>query len=334
MKTKVFFIALSILCFATASRAQQKFNVQNGSKTEFYDDLETAVKKAASGDTIYLPGGVVRHPNTALIIDKKLALIGAGCDMDSIGGLQRTELKQNDGSNLSINFREGSNGSLITGCVLGGIILGEEALQKIESITISRNNIVDIYLGVNGTNNQVKNIFIRENVISYMYGNNATNCWINNNLILYYFQSLKNSHVYNNIMSNYGIVYMDACTFENNFIRGGISGSTNCTFNNNAFTDNITFPNGSNNGANNLVNQETARTFQVNDLGYPKNLKIRNDSPCKGAGADGTDIGIYGGSEPYRAIPFNPHIEKAVVSSQTDKAGILKVDFEVSARDK
>ena len=43
MKTKVFFIVLSILCFATASRAQQNFNVQNGSKTEFYDDSDFEV---------------------------------------------------------------------------------------------------------------------------------------------------------------------------------------------------------------------------------------------------------------------------------------------------
>jgi len=121
MKTKVFLVALSAICFATMSHAQQKFNVQNGTKTEFYDDLETAIQKAVSGDTIYLPGKVIQVQND-LVINKKMAIIGAGCDVDSIGGLQTTEIKKADGSYATINFRNGSDGSLLTGCIIGRIL--------------------------------------------------------------------------------------------------------------------------------------------------------------------------------------------------------------------
>ena len=80
--------------------------------------------------------------------------------------------------------------------------------------------------------------------------------------------------------------------------------------------------------------QETIRTFIVNNFTLPKNLKIREDSPCKNAGTDGTDIGIFGCPAPYKdgAVPFNPHINKALISGQTDKDGKLKVDIQVSAQ--
>ena len=341
MKTKLFSIAVIATCFATMTQAQQKFNVQNGTKTEFYDDLGTAVQKAVSGDTIYLPGGIIKYSNDELIIDKKLALIGAGCDIDSIGGLQRTELRKNSSigyTDLIITFGEGSNGSLITGCVFGTI--GNNA-ANLENITIYRNYI---NYGI-GLSNQSKNIFIRENVINGgINGGNATNCWINNNLIFGYhitygfyatMSNLNNSYICNNVIYNsYSIDYTFACTFENNYIGTSSLGGTNCTFNHNAFIGEVNFPYNSNAGSNNLINQQTINTFQGDYLNYPKNLQIREDSPCKNAGTDGTDIGIFGSSTPYMAIPFNPHIEKAVIGSQTDNAGNLKVDIKVSARNR
>ncbi|GHT54370.1 hypothetical protein FACS189446_3850 [Bacteroidia bacterium] len=212
-----------------------------------------------------------------------------------------------------------------------------------------RNDISDISLGVNTTSNsnKVKKITIRENNLR---GNNcingyfATECFISNNLFKggYGIQLLNNSHIYNNVINcyAYSLSSVSGCFIQNNYFRitNGyyLASCNNNSFYNNAFEKDITFPAGTNSGANNLTNQETIKTFQVNDLNFHKNLKIRDASPCKNAGSDGTDIGIYGGSQPYKAgaVPFNPHINRAFISTQTDKDGKLPVNIVVTAQDR
>jgi hypothetical protein len=316
--------------------------------------LETAIQNAVSGDTIYLPGALIEVQND-LIISKKLALIGAGWDMDSIGGLKRTELRKN-GNLVNINYREGSNGSLLTGCIVGNIVFGykddvNDYFDNIENVTIWRNDIKQISLGVNNTTaNKVKKISIRENILNSndytvgyicIHGNYATECLISNNLFLGYYtiEFLINSYIYNNVINclSTTLSYVSGCYIQNNYFSYFYPSSCeNNSFYNNAFANDFTFPYGTNSGANNLTNQEAIKTFQVNDLNWPKNLQIRDASPCKNAGADGTDIGIYGGTAPYKpgAVPFNPHIDRSSISVQTDKDGNLKVNIQVSAQTK
>lgn len=340
MKKSVF-ISVFLLSVVTMAFAQQKFNVQNGTKTVFYSSLEEAIQQAASGDTIYLPGALI-NTEKDIVIDKKLALIGAGCDTDSIGGLKRTEIQR------IINFRNGSTGSLLTGCVVNGISFGHrndvnDVFQDIQNITISRNLIQGtITMGVESTGqnpNKVSNVFIQENIIDYINGIYASDCWINNNLIKRdAIRHLNNSYIYNNVIYNNRLYALHACTVENNYIYNNpdFGSCSNSSFNNNAFREAITFPSGTNTGVNNLISQETIKTFVVNNLDLPKNLEIRVESPCKNAGTDGADIGIFGGTTPYKkgAAPFTPHIDKSIISAQTDVEGKLKVEFKVSAQDR
>lgn len=53
-------------------------------------------------------------------------------------------------------------------------------------------------------------------------------------------------------------------------------------------------------------------------------------------GTDGTQVGIYGTSEPFKeyGIPVNPHVKKAKVNRLTNPEGKLKVEFEVEAQDR
>ena len=341
---KVFLLGVIALTVSGAAlNAQQKFNVQNGTKTVFYDSLEIAIRQADSGDTIYLPGAVIPVKND-LIIDKKLAIIGAGCDVDSIGGLQTTEIKRPDGNYANINFRNGSDGSLLTGCIVNSITFGNmnqynEPQQNIQNVTILRNKIYGVVkLGISSTANLVKQIILSENIIIMsITGMNASNCIINNNLIGpsgYMIDGLINSRISNNVIAT--VSNLQGCNIENNsFIDGTNDFGTNCTYNNNAFYHNLTFPIGSNTGSNNLMNQTVTQTFGIGSITYnSKNYIVRSDSPCKNAGTDGTDIGIFGGPNPYKAgaVPFNPHINKSNISAQTDKNGNLKVNIKVSAQ--
>ena len=52
------------------------------------------------------------------------------------------------------------------------------------------------------------------------------------------------------------------------------------------------------------------------------------------AGNDGTDVGIYGTSTPYKdgGIPFNPHIQSASIINSPDGSGNLRVNIKVAAQ--
>ena len=331
------------ICFASMTQAQLKINVQNGAKTAFYDDFEEAIQQAVSGDTIYLPGRVIPVSSQSVVINKKLAIIGAGWDTDSIGGLQTTEIKY--GNNYAdINFQNGSDGSLITGCYVHDINFGtnDAVLHNISNVTIWRNRIGQyITLGYNRPGNQVNQIFIFENLIySDIISSYASDCIVNNNLCRSLI-GLWNTRISNNVLRGF-VQNLHECVVENNYIisqsssGNDLSGCSNSTFLNNAFQGTLTFPVRDNSGSNNLMGQAAANTFVLNDLIWPKNLEILASSPCKNAGTDGTDIGIYGGPVPYKAgaVPFNPHIDEALISSQTDSNGKLKVSITVTAQER
>ncbi len=51
--------------------------------------------------------------------------------------------------------------------------------------------------------------------------------------------------------------------------------------------------------------------------------------------SDGTDIGIYGSSQPYKegAVPFNPHIYFKNIGGTTTPNGLLNINIKVKAQD-
>jgi hypothetical protein len=318
----------------TYLQAQQRFNVQNGTKTAFYNDLETAVQQATAGDTIYLPGGEIPLQND-LVINKKLALVGAGWDIDSV--MRVTKLSRR------VYFRSGSDGSLITGCDLSSIHIVDET-NAIENITIWRNRIGSVAFG----DNVVQRVFIKENlftesVTSYNSSGYVSECIVTNNIFKSTVRGFDNSYFVNNILG--GLYASRGCTLENNYFYSMDFGNPPYTsligtsvFNNNAFNGSISFPfNGTCTGSNNISDpQSPGDTFISMDINSPKTLVVKETSPCKNAGTDGTDIGIYGGSQPYKAgvVPFNPHIARLSVSPQTDKDGKLYVEIIATAQDR
>ena len=61
------------------------------------------------------------------------------------------------------------------------------------------------------------------------------------------------------------------------------------------------------------------------------NLELTDAAKTKYLGADGTQVGIYGGSIPFTARPSNPQITKLNVASKSTADGKLSVDIEVKA---
>lgn len=74
---------------------------------------------------------------------------------------------------------------------------------------------------------------------------------------------------------------------------------------------------------------ETDNLYQFTD-----DLHLQPGSPGIGAGNDGTDIGIYGTSSPYKPgnVPFNPHYRAAAIGTSTNANGDLPVNIRVAAQ--
>ena len=66
------------------------------------------------------------------------------------------------------------------------------------------------------------------------------------------------------------------------------------------------------------------------------NFHLRPGCLGKNAGTDGTDLGIYGGSFPWKngSLPPNPHIQTKNISSATDPIGNLNVNIKVKAQER
>lgn len=69
------------------------------------------------------------------------------------------------------------------------------------------------------------------------------------------------------------------------------------------------------------------------DIWDSDNFELTETAASTYLGADGTQVGIYGGSLPYEEAPLLPQITKCQVASKTTADGKLSVDIEVKAAD-
>lgn len=68
---------------------------------------------------------------------------------------------------------------------------------------------------------------------------------------------------------------------------------------------------------------------------YASNFRIRSNLPYFNGGTDGTQLGIYGGSFPWKdgSVPFNPHIQFKNIPNATDAFGNLPINIRVAAQE-
>lgn len=325
--------------------AQNLITVQRNGNPTFYTNLTDAMNGALSGDTIYLPGAIYNAPST-WTINKKLHIYGTGHYPDSTTATGITEYQG------AVRFVTGADGSLFTGIkVTGSIYVGTNAVDQIvDGLTISRCNISSsIYLSYNGSSATTgQNFHLEENVLYAVYCGYATNVFIERNIITSYYTRYLSGNGINTVRNNIFLAnnyIFDNCSninVENNVF---LCSSYNpvlflqtSTLNNNLFVYNLTGL-GTNTGSNNYINQPQASIF-VNQTGYSFNYThdyhIKDTSPGNNGGIDGTDVGIYGTTTPYKegAVPAHPHIRLQNISPTTDGAGNVNVNIQVGAQDR
>ncbi|MFV0268118.1 MAG: hypothetical protein ACK5HT_13405 [Draconibacterium sp.] len=330
-------IILPFLFLAILSWGQAQFVVQNGAKTEVYNNINTAITNAVAGDTLYLPGGGFTISNTT--IDKTLHWVGQGHYPSETEATMQTRIT------TPLTFTGNCDNSSFEGIFFTSILnfgsSGDEALN----IKMKRcRTLSHLTLRASSTGNPDLNFQLSECVTGPLNANNGSNCLIEKSLIFgqitNFVQALFLHNTINvGAVSNRVIYYGSGNTFNDNVFgyEWGIYKSGSNTFNNNIFQSSLPFtpPSDSNNGSNNIINVGSSNMFtDVSHSVYIYTFSYDNDyhlNPAStgttqdggttgvsiiGTASDGTNTGIYGTATPYKTIPYYPHINTAVIANE------------------
>jgi len=300
----IYFTLVLVLTSIISSAAIIHVDMNKERPAGYYGDLQLAINNANSGDTIFIYPA--NNDYGHITIKKQLHLFGFGYD-GNINGVSRidrlyldtnaTENTNSSGSSIQgltidyfyIQKHNINNISLIGNYIRYSIIL----TNNCSNFTI-KNNYIGSYLNIDGASNVVisNNIFRGGDNLS-IYSSNSSSNVISNNLFMSFrhFNNVSNAIVSNNIfICSYDAnqTYMNNNNFQNNL-------SWRSTL------DPYPLPPTGNTGSGNISNQdplfETGQASGAFDIYKDYNLK--STSPGKNAGTDGTDIGPYGGTNPF-----------------------------------
>lgn len=337
----ILFMLSSIITFA-----QPHFVVQNGT-TKVFNNINTAIEAANSGDTLYVPGGGF---SISAAVDKTLHWIGVGHYPDSTTATGPTKIV------TAVTFTGNCDNSSFEGIdFTSEIYMGSDG-NELENLVMKRCRVRGTLnlRAVSGGNPNI-NAQISESVIYNLNGNNASNCKVEKCIINYWINNFQQSlFSFNNLNLNnptgwYGgntntVNGCYNCQFRNNIFayEYALSGVENCEFSYNMYAGGLPFDpvNSTNSGTNNVINVGsdniyTTITTSIPDFQYADNFHLKPGCQGIGAADDGTDIGVYGSSLPYKegAVPSYPHIQSAKVNSQAVD-GKLGVKITVAAQER
>lgn len=349
-------LILGLLVSSGFSQSSLKITLLHNGTSQFYPVLNTAIDSAKNGDTIILPGGAVQN-NPPLNISKRLTIVGAGHYPDSTSATRPTTISN------GFYILPGADSGSISGISGLGISIGNGSANSanVANYRIERNYLNSLTIN-NGTGHPI-NLRIIENVIPFQVQGSDTaifekNIFTGNAC----YGSGYNGPAYfnNNVFYSCGgcgwglpaFPWGNNSMFVNNIFiwRGGVGSypgwglGSNCLYVNNLFCsvtplNSGTFQCGQTNTCeNNIIDQLISDTFvnaNTSLFVYSNDYHLKPTSPGKNASLDGTDVGIYGTSIPYKegAVPFNPHISLINVGVQVSPSGSLPVEFKVSAQD-
>ncbi len=337
-----FFISLSVKA--------QVFIVENAMETKLFSDLESAVDAAKDGDNVYVPGG--EHSikgswkgydgksdlKNSLAISKRINLIGEGYQS---GGTSSSII------NNRIYVLNTASGSTITGLTFSNHL----QLDNTSNVHVSRCyfSLSSMY-GVIGISGSGENNIITECIIggaisasSGLSGSPSTKSdikvYICKNIINSSVSNIQNSSIKNNILKSLNSTSLfDGCSYcniENNIITRNLStlSASYSSFKNNLLVYVFTSAGSKyNTFENNIERQDINNIFINYDNG---DYHLEPNCLGKNAGTDGTDIGIYGTSFPFKdnRLPAIPYFSLKTIGGETSADKKLKINIQVEAQD-
>ncbi len=346
-------IILPFLFLGLLSWGQAQFVVQNGSKTEVYNNINTAITNAVAGDTLYLPGGGFTITNAT--IDKTLHWVGHGHYPSETGATMQTRIT------TALNFTGNCDNSTFEGIYFTSTLTFGSAEDEATNIEIKRCRILNtLNMRVSNVGNPDLNFHISECVTGFLYANNGSNCLIEKSLIfgpVHYFVQSFFSHNTINASNSNRIIYGCSNSLFNDNVFGyewGLYNSASNTFNNNIFRSGLPYPptDGNGNGGNNNIYNVGLENIYT-DISHSANVYIfsyENDYHLNvsatgtaeldgstvsiiGTASDGTNAGVYGTTTPYKTIPYYPHINSANIATEAvnDQLGV-NINAEAQSR--
>ncbi|QIA06323.1 hypothetical protein [Draconibacterium halophilum] len=336
-------IILPFLFLALISWGQAQFVVQNGTKTEVYSNINTAITNAVAGDTLYLPGG--GFTITTKTIDKTLHWVGHGHYPSETGATMQTRITS------GLTFTGNSDNSSFEGILFTSYLNFGSSDDEVVNIKMKRCRVMNTVTFRNvETGNPNLNFQISECVLQSIDAKYGSNCLVEKSLIFSYIDKFYQSNFNHNSInvngsSSYGnssIRWASGCTFTNNVfgLRGGLYNSESNNLYNNVFAEGIPYGGtSSNGGANNIYNVGDAAAYttingNVYTFEYDNDYHLSSvTGTAESDGAtvsillsanDGTNPGIYGSPTPYKTIPYYPHINTAVIATKAtnDQLGV------------
>ncbi|PKP20919.1 MAG: hypothetical protein CVU04_02895 [Bacteroidetes bacterium HGW-Bacteroidetes-20] len=339
---KILLLMLISLLVANISFAQRCVVLQSASGVFSFNGPNPfidAYNAANHGDTIYLSGGSFNAPT---LFNKKLYVFGAGYHPDSTIATNismiSTNLNFGDSSDYSYleglyipagiltNYDVSIIGLTIKRCYINGGIHFQGSLLTAPSqnVAIVESIIVGDLTFTNITNSTVQNSIIETRVV------HSNSNIFKNNIFMY------SSNNYNGVL-----VSPHNSQFINNVFLNTNGNALVYNINNgNIFQYNMFHPSTNNFGSNSISNNNYVNVplidFFVNQtlptFNFSDNYHLVN--PQNYIGNDGTQVGIYGGSFPFKpgGVPSNPHISFKNIASQTNSSGELQIEIHVSAQ--
>lgn len=320
-----------------------------GSATQYFTNeanaqpFQLAYAAAVDGDTIYIPGGTFAPPAA---FNKRLAVYGAGHFPSATDVTQTTKISGN------FNLADLADGSHLEGLLFQGTI--NYPNESVNNLTFKRcymsSNISAPSTSGNFSlkNNFFENVFQGDidfnNLRSYLFDNNFVR-GASYNLIMGMFRHnifLRKTDHYGS--TSWVIYYANSSTFNDNIFTctqayygyQSILNNGTCTWNNNVFA--LSSPTlgvdpivSGNHYSQNIPDILTNYAYDT-AFSYTYDYHLTT----LGLGLvsfDGTQIGVYGGVNPFKAesIPVNPHFNSAVIQ-QNSNNGLLNVNIQVQAQ--
>uniref|UniRef100_UPI003216FBC9 hypothetical protein n=1 Tax=uncultured Draconibacterium sp. TaxID=1573823 RepID=UPI003216FBC9 len=346
------YIFLPLLLISALCWGQAQFVVQNNAKTEVYNNINTAIENAVAGDTLYLPGGGFTISNTT--IDKSLHWVGHGHYPSETKATIQTRIT------TGLNFTGNCDNSSFEGIYFTSTLqFGYDEPTK--NVMVKRCRFgSDLYLQT-GTLTTDLNFQIKECVLANIRGNNASDCTIEKSLIFGIINYMVSSDFYNNSINIYEyngrtIQNCKYCTFENNVFghQYGLHVTTDCKFYNNIFSSNLPYSEtdaNANMGINNIYNvgptniyTDISHSAKIYTFSYNNDYHLNASSTGTyeldgstksiiGSASDGANTGIFGTANPYKTIPYYPHINTAIIAREaiSDQLGVT-ISVEAQSR--
>jgi hypothetical protein len=347
MKKVIQILFIVFLIFELSANATVYTVSNNPNSPGQFTSLQEAIDAASANDTIYVSGSTTSYGGITIV--KKLTLIGAGynpnnqfnfnSELNTIG----LEIGMDNFGNPISN----PTGTEIIGFKFHNIISYDHGINDIK---LRRNWIISY---INFYNKTVSGWVIRNNILNNVTNsNNVTNTILVNNIITTGVGLFKSNtiSISNNIFtrsSGNAFSNVEYAIVANNIIYGmSTAGCNYCTFNNNISIggSQTTFNYANNTGQNNLENVNPLFvSVGSTTFSFEYDYHLQESSPGHGAGTDGTDIGIYGGTYPFPsggAVPWQTSpmpalpqvLQMNILNSVLPVNGTLQVQVQASSQ--